>query len=122
MNHMIKLLIINLIISGVLSGGSTIFPYIVEDKNRTACLAVEDPSVKNCRNVDTTDRQEKCCYITYVDGNTNKKTCGYLENTEFGIRLYKHLFTGYKKVKILCRSDYIKISLLTFLFLAFSLL
>ena len=122
MNQMLKLLITNLIISGVLSGGSTIFPYIVEDKNRTRCLAVSEPSVARCRSIDSSDRQERCCYSTYVDGGTTKKTCGYLENTEFGIKVYKHLFAGYKKVKIACRSDYIKMSLLSLLFLSLIIL
>ena len=97
----------------------TIFPHNITAQEQ-ACLDVAQPSEDNCINsIKEEDmyEQEACCFVTYKNKETGEKfqQCGYLENTEFGIKQYKHLFHQYKEVKILCESNYIRISYALFI-------
>ena len=75
-----------------------------KSEQETACISVSNPSVENCRKIQTAHRQDSCCLITYSGG----QKCGYLENTEFGIDVYKHLMDNYNDVEIKCHSFLIK--------------
>ena len=73
--------------------------------NQSATLATLD----NCIKIEPQHAQEACCYVTYKNKeNEEFSQCGYLENTEHGINIFKHLFAEYKNVKIQCESFYIK--------------
>ena len=86
----------------------SIFPGQKSEQEK-ACINKKNPSLAECKSVEAADEQEACCYVTYSDKETGETFghCGYLENTEFGIKVYKHLYAGYKEIKILCGSNYI---------------
>ena len=85
----------------------SIFPGEKSEQEK-ACIKIKNPSVQECKSVEPADEQEACCYVTYSDKETAEtfEHCGYMENTEFGITVYKHLYAGYKEIKILCGSNY----------------
>ena len=96
--------------------------------NKTSCykLQGEVASKENCNGiyVGYNEQYDSCCFITYKDKETEEEfsRCGYLENTEYGIKVYKHIWAQYKQIKVLCESYYngrfISISLLIiFLFI-----
>ena len=79
----------------------------------------QTPSFDSCLKIEPQHTQEACCYVTYKNKeNEEFSQCGYLENTEHGIRIFKHLFAEYKNVKIQCESFYIK----KFILINFSLI
>ncbi len=96
---------------------NTIFPYPKSDQ-QVACESVRSPSLQTCTAVVAADKQESCCFVTYKDKDKNSEAeymrCGYLENTQFGIKVYKNLFGGYREVKVNCKSNYITGLLLSF--------
>ena len=84
------------------------------------CEKVANAGEAECQAVEPADSQESCCLVTYKDKKTGEsfKKCGYMENTEYGIRIYKHLYAQYKEVKILCGENYIgKFLLISFYFI-----
>ena len=92
---------------------NVIFPGPKSDEEK-ACINVKSPSVEGCRKIRAAHRQDACCLITWKGGYK----CGYLENTEFGLKIYKHLMDNYDDVEIKCQSSYLK----GFKFIFFSLL
>ena len=72
------------------------------------CLNVTMPSVDDCTKIKAENNQDACCLITYKNESSGEpiSRCGFLENTEYGIKLYKHIFAGYKNIKILCNSKF----------------
>ena len=98
----------------------TIFPG-PKSAQQTACESVRSPSLETCTAVEAADKQESCCFVTYKDlDKTSDKEymrCGYLENTQFGIKVYKHIFGGYREVKVNCKSNYLTGLLLSFIFI-----
>ena len=71
---------------------------------------------KNCTSVDTgysiTQNLWKCCYITYKNETTGEviEKCKIVEDTEYGLKLYKHVLASYEDVQILCLGNYYKIN------------
>ena len=101
----------------------TIFPNPKSNQEKI-CNNRTNPSLEVCKSIEPADKQEACCFITYKDKETEEEfsRCGYLENTEYGIKVYKHIWAQYKQIKVLCESYYngrfISISLLIiFLFI-----
>ena len=86
---------------------STLFPG-PKTIQQEACENEVEPSKEKCRSLETSNSQDACCYVTYKTSNGTVQRCGYLENTEFGIKIYKHIFAGYKDIKINCENKYIK--------------
>lgn len=87
---------------------NTIFPG-PKSSQEQACINQKSPSVEKCRAVEKAHNQDACCYITYTNENgQNVMKCGYLENTEFGIKVYKNIYYAYKDIKIQCNSNYIR--------------
>ena len=95
----------------------TIFPG-PKSTQQQACEKVRSPSLQACTAIEAADKQESCCFVTYKDKDKSNEEeymrCGYLENTQFGIKVYKHLFGGYREVKVNCKSNYITGLLLSF--------
>ena len=83
------------------------------------CIAIANPGLLECTAIQGDNKQESCCYVTYEDKETGEKyqKCGYLENTEFGIAIFKNLYANYKQVKIQCKSNYIEAILLINLYI-----
>ena len=102
-----------IIISIIKINSHSIFPGPKTEQEKQ-CINVTNPGQSECTAIQGADKQESCCYITYADRETGDKfsKCGYLENTEFGIAIYKNLYADYKEVKIICKSNYIKSILL----------
>ena len=101
---------------------NSIFPLPVEKRTEQEknCLNVTSPqTIKDCTKIEPADDQEKCCLVSYRDENdTEIQQCGYLEDTQYGIKVYKHLFSSYSKVKIQCWSNFVNINFfIPFLFL-----
>ena len=96
----------------------TIFPGPKSEQEK-ACNKKSNPSVETCRAVEAADNQEACCLVTYTNKETGEKyqKCGYLENTEYGIKVFKNIYAEYKEVKIQCKSNYIEGFLLINLFI-----
>ena len=104
------LLIIVILITKIDS--NTIFPG-PKSTQEQLCLNETEPSVEKCRTIATAHKQDACCYVTYKNKNrTVINKCGYLENTEFGIKVYKNIYNGYRSLKILCETNYIKKNIL----------
>ena len=84
-----------------------------------------DASKENCNAIDVNYAEtfNSCCFVSY-NNKTSKENftlCAVVENTEFGLKLYKHELSRFSKVKIICRStfeklNYIYILLLSLLF------
>ena len=87
----------------------TIFPG-PKSPQEISCNSKTNPSLEVCKSVEAADKQEACCLITYKNEETDEEfsKCGYLENTEYGISVYKHIYGAYKQVKILCDSNYFR--------------
>jgi hypothetical protein len=84
---------------------------------------------KNCTSVNTsysiTQNLHKCCYISYKNESTGEviEKCKIVEDTEYGIKLYKHVLASYDEVKIICLGNYYKINnFFILLILLFSLI
>jgi len=71
---------------------------------------------KNCTSVDTgysiTQNLWKCCYITFKNETTGEviEKCKIVEDTEYGLKKYKHVLASYEDVQILCLGNYYKIN------------
>jgi len=95
----------------------TIFPG-PKSAQQIACEKVTSPSLERCTKIEAADKQESCCFVTYKDKDKESgkeySKCGYLENTQFGIKVYKHIYGGYREVKVNCKSNYITRFLLSF--------
>ena len=123
MNTKLFIIIIIIIIAIIEEISShTLFPGVKSFQEQT-CLNVTSPSkVDDCTSIKAENEQDACCFVTYKNESSGEDIfrCGFLENTEYGIRLYKRMYAGYKNVKIMCESRYGKnfilfISLLFFL-------
>ena len=103
-------IIIAILITKIESGA--IFPG-PKSYQEQLCVNETNPSVEKCRSIEKAHQQDACCYVTYKDRNNTIVTkCGYLENTEFGIKVYKNIYNGYGGLKILCEIYYIKNNIL----------
>ena len=89
-----------------------IFPSEPSEKE-TECRKQENPTLKICTSIHPEDSQFKCCYVT--GKGLNK--CGFLENTEYGIKKFKHIYSDYDDISIECGAEHlINIIVLCFLF------
>ncbi len=92
--------------------------------NETACWNYDNSkaSKENCNNiyVNFTETYNSCCFVSYYNKTTktNYTKCAVVENTEYGLNLYKHELTRYSRVKIICRSSYEKINYIYILLLS----
>ena len=115
MKKIIFLLSIILIIIKINS--HTIFPG-PKSSQQEACEKISSPSLQSCTAIEGADKQESCCFVTYKDkdkeSDAEYSRCGYLENTQFGIKVYKNIFGGYREVKVDCKSNYVAGLLLSF--------
>jgi hypothetical protein len=83
----------------------------------------------NCTGVDTgySESQNlfKCCYVTYKNKTSGEsgKRCKIIEDSEYGLKLYKHVLSSYEDVEIICKENYKKINniLILILLILFSL-
>ena len=101
----------------------TLFPGVKSFQEQT-CLNVTSPTnPEACTSIIAENQQDSCCYITYKNESLDSEIsrCGFLENTEYGIRLYKRIFAGYKNVKILCESS-LERNFILFIFILFFLI
>ena len=96
----------------------TIFPGPKSEQEK-ACDQKANPTAEGCIAIKGADSQESCCFVTYTDKVTGEKyqKCGYLENTEYGIKVFKNIYAEYKELKIQCKSNYIEGFLLINLFI-----
>ena len=93
-----------------------IFPSEPSEKE-TECKEQENPSLKNCNSIRPEDTQFRCCYVS----GKGLSKCGFLENTEYGIKIFKHIYSDYDDVKIECGDEYF-INIIIFCFLFFCLI
>ena len=117
----LNIIIITTIIEEINS--HTLFPG-VKSFQEQACLNVTSPSNAGaCTSIIAENPQDSCCYITYKDESLDQEIsrCGFLENTEYGIRLYKRIYAGYKNVKIQCESRFER-NFILFIFILFFLI
>ena len=107
MNKFILNILIGIIIIIEELNSHTLFPGYKTHKE-LECLNVTLPSVEACTGIKAENNQDACCLITYKNESDGEdiRRCGFLENTEYGIKLYKHIFAGYKNIKILCNSKF----------------
>jgi hypothetical protein len=91
--------------------------------NETACWTYDNSKAnkENCNNinVNTTKIFNSCCFVSYYNktSKTNYTKCAVIENTEFGLNLYKHELSRFSKVKIICSGSYEKINYIYILLL-----
>ena len=63
-----------------------------------------DPSQESCVKMPTSDTQYTCCFVE----GSGVKQCAYIENTEFGIKAYKHIYSNIDNLKIKCGGNYLR--------------
>ena len=91
---------------------NTIFPSI-RTPQELECINNKSPSLKDCTSIAASDSQYSCCYVKGV----GLEKCGYLENTEYGIKKFKHIYSDYEDVEIECGANHInKLIVLLYLF------
>ena len=73
------------------------------------CLNRTRPSREVCTAVEPAHEQDACCFVSYENEETGESFshCGYLEKTEYGIKIYKHIYSEFKNIQIDCESNYI---------------
>ena len=114
MKNIISLYI--LILSFSLINLNIIFPSEPSEKE-TECREQKNPTLKNCIAIRPEDTQFRCCYVT----GKGLSKCGFLENTEYGIKKFKHIYSDYDDVKIECGAEYL-INIIVLFFLFFCLI
>ena len=89
---------------------------------------IAEANKENCTSVNTsysiTQNLWKCCYITFKNKTSGEisERCKIVEDTEYGLKLYKHVLSSYDDVKILCKGNYFKINNFLYLLILFSLI
>ena len=88
------------------------------------CLNRTNPSKEVCTAIEAANEQDACCFVSYKNEETGEKFshCGYLENTEYGIKIYKHIYSEYKEIQIDCKTNYIRKFILLYFCIIFLLI
>ena len=83
---------------------NAIFP-TVPSAEELNCTRVANPQSKeDCTSKPTSDTQYACCLVKGVGLNK----CVYAEDTEFGIKSYKHIYSEVDDFTIQCGANHLK--------------
>ena len=88
---------------------NAIFPTIPSYQELN-CTKKENPSLESCTSMETSDDQYTCCFVHGV----GLSKCGYVENTQFGIKAYKHIYSEIDDLSIECKANYLRSIFISF--------
>ena len=91
---------------------NAIFPS-VKSEQEINCLKNTIYNLKSCTDIKATESQYRCCFLK----GKNFEKCGYVENTEFGIKAYGHIYSDIEDLNIECKSNKIKAFFFLYIFL-----
>ena len=91
-----------IILSFLYINSNAIFPS-EQSQQELDCINNNVPTLENCISTETADPQYICCFVEGV----GVQKCGYIENTEFGLKAYKHIYSGVDNFNIKCEGNFI---------------
>ena len=83
---------------------------IVSSANIDCFLASNSTGLQitTCTSIEINDAMRKCCYVEYQASNgTQYQKCKIIEDTEFGLKVFKHTLSHYKKINIQCSGNWL---------------
>ncbi len=64
--------------------------------------------ITTCTSIAINDDMRKCCYVEYQALNgTQYQKCKIIEDTEFGLKVYKHTLSHYRNINIQCSGNWL---------------
>jgi len=97
--------------------------YLYDGKEADLCEEVKKtkvPSVDNCTSIEISNKDYKCCYIFFKDGDYEEKECAAMKKSKVKdfIKKYEQKNEG-EKISIDCSSNYLSKALIILLSILF---